>query len=308
MSMSSNVPPAASARRFSPATKSVLAGSVAGMASVVVCHPLDTIRTRLQISPLRFHGFVDCTRQTLEREGARALYKGFLPPFFSQAVYKSVIFTTSSKLRNDVLPHTSLSASAVSLASGAIAGGLNAFLVTPVELIRNRLQVQYERPRASRAYRGTLHCVSQVVQREGVLALWKGLTTTVLRDSLGVACYFLGYDFARARLRASPTLEGRDTAVLLAAGACGGISFWTIALPFDTIKSLIQVDGTRGAYTGLVSSTSRLVRKHGVSHLFRGWQAAFSRGIPGAAITFYAFDRTTAWLNALDDDDGAVRA
>lgn len=285
---------------LSPATKSVIAGSVAGMASVVVCHPFDTIRTRLQISPARFRGFFDCAKQTIQKETARGLYKGFLPPFFSQAVYKSVIFTTSSKIRNDVLPNVPplqpfLTPTFVSLTSGAIAGGLNAFLVTPVELIRNRLQVQYENQRASRIYRGTTHCITQVVQREGVFALWKGLTTTILRDSLGVACYFLGYDFARGRLAQVDVMN--DTAVLLTAGAFGGISFWAIALPFDTIKSLIQVDGTKGNYTGLVSSTSRLVREHGVSHLFRGWQAAFSRGIPGAAITFWAFDRTSKYLN-----------
>lgn len=288
--------------RLSPATTSVLAGSVAGMASVVVCHPLDTLRTRLQTSPQRFGGsFVACAQQTLEREGARALYKGFLPPFFSQAVYKAVIFTTSAALRNDVLATHApqLSASAAALLSGAVAGGLNALLVTPVELVRNRLQVQYEANRATRAYRGAAHCVAQVVRQEGVLALWRGLPTTVLRDSLGVACYFLGYDFARARLREVPALRGHDSAVLLAAGAAGGVSFWAVALPFDTVKSLIQVDGTRGEYTGLVAGASRLVREHGVSHLFRGWQAAFSRGIPGAAITFWAFDRTTKLLDSI---------
>ncbi|TYZ57699.1 hypothetical protein PybrP1_009724 [[Pythium] brassicae (nom. inval.)] len=282
--------------RLSAAAKSVIAGSVAGMSSVVVCHPLDTLRTRLQTAPARFNGsLVACARQTLEREGARALYKGFLPPFFSQAVYKAVIFTTSSKLRNDVLP-ASLGASSAAMVSGAVAGGLNALLVAPVELVRNRLQVQYEHPRASRTYRGAAHCVAQVARQEGVLALWRGLPTTVLRDSLGLACYFLGYDFARARLRSVAALRGHDSAVLLAAGAAGGVSFWAVALPFDTVKSLIQVDGTRGEYTGLVTGASRLVREHGASHLFRGWQAAFSRGVPGAAITFWAFDRTTQLL------------
>lgn len=292
--MASSPPPS----KLSPAAKSVLAGSVAGMSSVVVCHPLDTLRTRLQTAPGRFNGsLIVCARQTLEHEGARALYKGFLPPFFSQAVYKAVIFTTSAKLRNDVLP-ASLGASSAAMLSGAVAGGLNALLVAPVELVRNRLQVQYEHPRASRRYRGAAHCVAQVVRQEGVWALWRGLPTTVLRDSLGLACYFLGYDFARARLRKVPALHGHDAAVLLTAGAVGGVSFWAVALPFDTVKSLIQVDGTRGEYTGLVTGTARLVREHGVSHLFRGWQAAFSRGIPGAAITFWAFDRTTKLLEA----------
>ncbi|TMW58678.1 hypothetical protein Poli38472_010237 [Pythium oligandrum] len=292
-------------RALSPWTKSIAAGSVSGMASVVVCHPFDTIRTRLQISPQRFRGFFDCASQTIRRESAMALYKGFLPPFFSQAVYKSVIFTTSSTLRNDIFPRSQLlqpylTPSVVSLASGAIAGGLNAVIVTPVELVRNRLQVQYEHVRSSHRYRGAFHCLSSVVRQEGMAALWRGLTTTVLRDALGVSVYFLGYDFAKQQLAATNRLS--ETTVLLTAGACGGISFWAIALPFDTIKTLIQVDSANGKYTGLVTSVSHLVREHGVSHLFRGWQAAFSRGVPSAAITFYAFDRTTKYLNELEVD------
>ncbi|EEY60539.1 Mitochondrial Carrier (MC) Family [Phytophthora infestans T30-4] len=290
----------ASPVRLSPWTKSVVAGSVSGMVSVVACHPFDTIRTRLQLSPTRFRGFFHCAQQTVHQETMRGLYKGFLPPFFSQGVYKAVIFTTSSTLRNDVLPHMPLlqpilTPTAVSLTAGAVAGGVNAFLVAPVELVRNRLQVQYDNQPDTRKYRGAYHCVTQVVRSEGITAMWKGLTTTVIRDSLGVAFYFLGYDFAKKRLSESGKLG--ETATLLTAGAVGGISFWAVALPFDTIKSLIQADGRTGKYTGLVSSTARLVREEGVMQLFRGWQAAFSRGIPSAAITFWTFERANKFLD-----------
>ncbi|KAK1929485.1 Mitochondrial basic amino acids transporter [Phytophthora citrophthora] len=296
--MSSSPPPA----RLSPWTKSVIAGSVSGMASVVACHPFDTIRTRLQLSPARFRGFFHCAQLTIQQETMRGLYKGFLPPFFSQGVYKAVIFTTSATLRNDVLPHVPLlqpvlTPTVVSLTAGAIAGGVNAFLVAPVELVRNRLQVQYDNQPETRRYRGAYHCVSQVVRTEGITAMWKGLTTTVIRDSLGVAFYFLGYDFAKQRLTTSRNLG--ETATLLTAGAFGGISFWAVALPFDTIKSLIQADGKTGKYTGLVSSTARLVREDGVMQLFRGWQAAFSRGIPSAALTFWTFERANKFLNEI---------
>lgn len=281
--------------RLSPWGKSVAAGSAAGMASVAVCHPFDTIRTRLQLSPARFRGLVHCAAETVARESVWGLYKGFLPPFFSQAVYKSVIFTTSSALRRDVFARQSPSTAA--LCSGAVAGGVNALIVAPVELVRNRLQVQYDNQRASSLYRGTWHCVAQVVRGEGVLALWKGLATTVVRDSLGVACYFLGYDFAKQRLQRRESLS--ESAVLLAAGACGGLSFWAVALPFDTLKSLIQADGRAGKYTGLVASARTLVREHGARHLFRGWQAAFSRGVPSAAITFWTFEKASTYLNEL---------
>ncbi|OWZ15598.1 Mitochondrial Carrier (MC) protein [Phytophthora megakarya] len=272
------------------------------MASVVVCHPFDTIRTRLQLSPTRFRGFFHCAQQTIQQESMRGLYKGFLPPFFSQGVYKAVIFTTSSALRNDVLPNVLLlqpvlTPTIVSLTTGAVAGGVNAFLVTPVELIRNRLQVQYDNHPETRRYRGSFHCVTQVVRNEGIAAMWKGLTTTVIRDSLGVAFYFLGYDFAKQRLSANGKLG--ETATLLTAGAFGGVSFWTIALPFDTIKSLIQADGKEDKYTGLVSTTTKLVREEGVMQLYRGWQAAFSRGIPSAAITFWTFERANKFFDEM---------
>ncbi|CEG46783.1 mitochondrial carrier family [Plasmopara halstedii] len=288
--------------KLSPWTKSVIAGSVSGMASVTICHPFDTIRTRLQLSPTRFRGFFHCAHQTIQQETMRGLYKGFLPPFFSQGVYKAVIFTTSSILRNDVLPHLSLfqpvlTPTVVSLTAGAVAGGANAFLVAPVELVRNRLQVQYNNRPETQVYRGVYHCITQVMRTEGIMAMWKGLTTTVIRDSLGVAFYFLGFDFARRRLTESGKFG--KTATLLTAGAFGGINFWAVALPFDTIKTLIQADGRTGKYTSFRISVAKLIREEGIMQLFRGWQAAFFRGIPSAAITFWTFESASNILNEI---------
>lgn len=228
------------------------------------------------------------------------LYKGFLPPFFSQGVYKAVIFTTSSILRNDVLPQVTLlqpvlTPAVATLTAGAIAGGVNAFLVAPVELVRNRLQVQYNNRPDLQLYRGAYHCITHVVRNEGIMALWKGLTTAIIRDSLGVAFYFLGYDFARRHLAESRMFG--TTSSLLIAGAFGGVNYWTVALPFDTIKTLIQADGKAGKYTNLRLSMTTLIREEGVLQLFRGWQAAFFRGIPSAAITFWTFERASKLLD-----------
>ena len=74
----------------SPRRSSVLvdlaAGSCGGVASTIVCHPLDTIRTRLQAdlyqhvsgraASLRFQGALHCTRHTVRTEGVGALYRG----------------------------------------------------------------------------------------------------------------------------------------------------------------------------------------------------------------------------------------
>ncbi|OQR86932.1 Mitochondrial Carrier (MC) Family [Achlya hypogyna] len=268
-------------------TEAVIAGSVSGMSSVVVCHPLDTIRTRLQHNASRSFSMV--VTGTLRSEGLRGLYSGFLPPFFSQAVYKSVIFTTQAKVRQliaaNVIDPSPLFSTIV---SGAVAGAVNASLVAPVELVRNRLQVQGTT--ASQQYSGTFDVIAKVIKREGVLSLWKGLSATVTRDALGVGLYFVGFDLAKTHL---PD-EWNPTSRVLVAGAIGGISFWAIALPFDTIKTVIQVSPQTSQ--GMVATGLALVRREGLGRIFHGWQAAFSRGIPGAAITFYAYDSTMAYL------------
>lgn len=282
---------------------------------MVVCHPFDTIRTRLQISPERFSkSFFNCARNTFEKESVFGFYKGFLPPFFSQAVYKSVIFTTSTKFRTEILPNSEflapyLNPTRISLLSGAIAGGVNAFLVAPVELVRNRLQVQYDAmerkgSRGRTRQEGSVRkLLTTVIRTEGIFPLWRGLGTTILRDSLGVACYFLAFDSAKQHLKRRFADPEKESLLVLTSGAIGGITFWAVALPFDTIKSLIQVSSgdSNSKYNNLLSTTRALVKEEGVGQLFRGWQAAFSRGIPGAAITFWTFDKTTKLLNEFED-------
>lgn len=60
----------------------LIAGSAAGAAQVIVGQPLDTIKTRAQVSPPgMFKGPMDILTQTIRKEGFFALYKGeFLPP------------------------------------------------------------------------------------------------------------------------------------------------------------------------------------------------------------------------------------
>ena len=54
-----------------------LAGVAGGIVVVLVGHPFDTTKTRLQTSPLGFYGgTIDCVKKTLRREGVGGFYSG----------------------------------------------------------------------------------------------------------------------------------------------------------------------------------------------------------------------------------------
>lgn len=112
----------------------------------------------------------------------------------------------------------------------------------------------------------------------------------MLRDGIGVAFYFAGFEASRSLVGET----AKDASLtLLVSGASGGLSFWIVALPFDTLKTCIQVDHHSRPIQYYVSN---ILNEYGWKGFFHGWQVAFSRGIPSAAITFWSYHRTMDYL------------
>ncbi|KAJ1453709.1 mitochondrial carrier domain-containing protein [Pelagophyceae sp. CCMP2097] len=279
----------------SETARHVVAGTCSGVASVLVCHPLDTVRTRLQAAAAgEYRGAVDCARRTVAREGASALYKGLLWPVLAQGAYKAVMFGVYGFARNFFAaqrPGEDIRLYEL-LACGGLAGGANAFFLTPVELIRNRQQVSRtavsvaDIVRAARAEAGG-----------SAFGLWRGLAVTLCRDVPGVGAYYVAFEVAK---RSKPRLCGSSAPLsgveLAAAGACGGVAFWTVALPFDHIKSRLQVSSDASAT--MLSMLKSIFDRGGFRLLYVGFGSAILRGIPGAAIVFSVYGTVLSHLEA----------
>jgi len=133
-----------------------------------------------------------------------------------------------------------------------IAGGgarlLTATIVSPVELMRTRLQ-------SSQALRseGMIGGAMALVKREGWGALWKGLPPTLWRDVPFSMLYWTVYELLKARLLArgvasgfvSRTAEGQPAQLepvhSFACGAASGAFAAFLTTPFDVLKTRHQV-------------------------------------------------------------------
>jgi solute carrier family 25 2-oxodicarboxylate transporter 21 len=68
--------------------------------------------------------------------------------------------------------------------TGASAGATESFVVVPFELIKIRLQS------AGSSYTGAFDCFKKIIANEGVLSLYNGLESTMLRHVFWNAGYF----------------------------------------------------------------------------------------------------------------------
>ena len=197
---------------------------------------------------------------------------------------------------------------------GAIAGSVNAAcFVTPVEFVRNQLIAQQTRLAAAQAtntavaatssrrtrnsgatayFRGALCVVREAWHsHQGLLSLWRGASWSVSRDALGCGCFFLTMQWAQQRLT-PPGQERPSFWTTVASGGLAGLSFWLVGLPMDTAKTWIQTASSTETVS-VKEVIQKIYGEHGATgvtqRLFRGWQVAFGRSVPSAAISITSY-------------------
>ncbi|KAJ0736748.1 putative mitochondrial carrier domain superfamily [Helianthus annuus] len=126
--------------------KDLAAGTVGGVAQLVVGHPFDTIKVKLQSQPTplpgqlpKYSGAIDAVKKTLAAEGASGLYKGMGAPLATVAAFNALLFTVRGQMETLLrsAPGAPLTVNQQFVA-GAGAGVAVSFLATPTELIKCR--------------------------------------------------------------------------------------------------------------------------------------------------------------------------
>ncbi|XP_030896444.1 solute carrier family 25 member 48 isoform X2 [Leptonychotes weddellii] len=297
-----------------------MGGSVpGGAASIIVGHPLDTVKTRLQAST-NYGSTLSCIRTVYRRESVFGFFKGMSFPLASIAVYNSVVFGVFSNMQRFLSQHHARESEASRshtlsdlLLASMVAGVVSVSLGTPVDLIKIRLQMQTQpfqegnlglKPRAvalgvQPVYQGAVHCIATIVRTEGLAGMYRGVGAMLLRDVPGYCLYFIPYVFLNDWITPEACAGPSPWAVWLAGGLAGAIS-WGTATPMDVVKSRLQADGVYlNKYKGILDCISQSYRKEGLKVFFRGITVNTVRGFPMSAAMFLGYELS---LQALRGD------
>eukprot|EP01012_Entosiphon_sulcatum_P000941 TRINITY_DN10163_c0_g1_i1.p1 TRINITY_DN10163_c0_g1~~TRINITY_DN10163_c0_g1_i1.p1 ORF type:complete len:213 (-),score=33.04 TRINITY_DN10163_c0_g1_i1:131-769(-) len=179
---------------------------------------------------------------------------------------------------------------------GGVAGVAVAHILTPVELVKCRMQVQSLGITATK-YKNSWECALGVIRSEGVAGgLFRGHTATLVREVPGNVAWFGAYAEAKRLLE---PVGGKDAPwVQMLAGAIAGMSYWTILFPADVVKSQQQTEGGR---TSFLSTLRNTWQSGGVPALYRGWSVTMLRAAPANAVIFCVYDQFRAWLDRVTD-------
>ncbi|KAM0914774.1 hypothetical protein ACQ4PT_011289 [Festuca glaucescens] len=286
--------------------KDLTAGTVGGIANLVVGHPFDTIKVKLQSQPCpapgqlpKYAGALDAVKQTVAAEGPRGLYKGMGAPLATVAAFNALLFTVRGQmealLRSE--PGAPLTVNQ-QVVAGAGAGLAVSFLACPTELIKCRLQAQSSLAEAGAISaaalpKGPMDVARHVMKDAGLKGLFKGLVPTMGREIPGNAIMFGVYEAVKQYMAGGPDTSNLGQGSLILAGGLAGGALWLTVYPTDVVKSVIQVDDyKKPRYSGSIDALKKIVAAEGVKGLYKGFGPAMARSVPANAATFVAYEIT----------------
>ncbi|KAF3789306.1 Mitochondrial carnitine/acylcarnitine carrier-like protein [Nymphaea thermarum] len=289
--------------------KDLTAGTVGGAAQLIVGHPFDTIKVKLQSQPTplpgqppKYSGAMDAVKQTVAAEGPRGLYKGMGAPLATVAAFNAVLFTARGQMEALLrsAPGVPLSVEQ-QMVCGAGAGVAVAFLACPTELIKLQAQSALGSTGGSTAaikYNGPMDVAKHVLKSEGgTLGLFKGLVPTFAREVPGNAFMFGVYELVKQYIAGGKDTSSLGRGSLIVAGGLAGAAFWMTVYPTDVVKSVIQVDDYKNPkYSGSIDAFKKILRTEGLKGLYKGFGPAMARSVPANAACFLAYEITRASL------------
>ncbi|ORX88878.1 mitochondrial carrier [Basidiobolus meristosporus CBS 931.73] len=310
----------------------LLFGSVAGMLGKLIEYPLDTVKVRLQSQPaghIMFEGPWDCLRKTVHHEGFLGLYRGLSSPLVGAMLENSALFVGYAQgqklirkfLRGEDLDEAEglpeLTLSELCLAGG-FSGIAATFVLTPIELIKCKLQVQEARMYRNSVlagshtphFSGPISVITHTLKSEGVAGFYRGNLPTLFREVGGGAAWFGVYEAICRRLITQKQKETKTGEVitkgslgagqLMFAGALAGMSYNFALFPADVIKSQMQTEievapsqYSRQLKRGILQIAKELYAAEGIRGFYRGCGITVAKSAPTSAIIFFTHETLT---------------
>jgi ornithine carrier protein len=240
------------------------------------------------------------------------LYRGISAPlvgaaaetsslFFFERMGRETIYKSGLCSRDKVLPLPAL------WFTGAFSGAFTSFVLTPIELVKCKIQVPTGVSKDGVAPKApsVASVVRDVYKHDGFLGFWHGQMGTLIREAGGCAAWF-GFKETTTKLfyvwneRDVTTQKEKDALRTEAlpmwqqavAGASAGMSYNFLFFPADTVKSRMQtmaVGGSAQKKTFWQEGTI-LWNQHGLRGLYRGCGVTVLRSAPSSAFIFMVYD------------------
>lgn len=285
----------------------LVAGGTAGLFEALCCHPLDTVKVRMQLykkSGQKPPGFIKTGMNIVHKETFLSLYKGLGAVVLGIVPKMGIRFQSYEFYRSLLKDDKGVVSTGSTFLAGVGAGTTEAVLVVnPMEVVKIRLQAQHHSmadPLDVPKYRNAPHAAYLICKEEGFRTLYRGVSLTAARQASNQGVNFTVYLKLKERLQEYhqvDVLASWETSLIgLVSGALGPLS----NAPLDTIKTRLQKSTfalNESGWVRIAKIGRQLIKEEGINALYKGITPRIMRVAPGQAVTFTVYEFMKGVLN-----------
>lgn len=231
----------------------------------LLTHPLDVIKVRLQTNTCNTPQ-LQLLKHSLKTYGLSFLYRGLRASVFRNGSFVTTKMYTYDLLKKQYEPKTFGS----KVICGMGAGFIGSIVGTPSDLVMVRMQNN------SIKYPTIMKTLQKTVSEDGYLGFFNGLSYTMIRAIIVTACQFAIYDHIKEELNKK---YDNKTGIFIISSVTSSIITGILSNPIDVCKTRTMNNHVNG---GLYT----IIRKEGITALWKGLNANIGRQIPLNFIRF----------------------
>ncbi|NWS66712.1 S2540 protein, partial [Crotophaga sulcirostris] len=253
--------------------------------------------------PGHFKGTMDAFVKIIQREGIKSLWSGLSPTLIMALPTTVIYFTCYDQLSEALKSRLGKEDDRIPALAGSLSRFGSVTVVSPLELIRTTMQYR------KLSYKQLYLCVSSKVTTDGWFSLWRGWTSTVLRDVSFSAIYWYTYERFKRMICKEAGAHESTFFIAFTSGAASGSIAAVITQPFDVVKTHMQTKLWESEtlkipqrdHTSTWAVMKKIVIKSGITGLFAGIIPRLCKVAPACAIMISTYEYGKSLFSHLNE-------
>jgi len=261
-----------------------LPGAFAGLTSVILGYPFDTIKTRMQLNNKgNTSKFVF---NLIKNEGSSSLYRGVSVPLITTIIKRSYQYRIFEKLKEQKNSP---------FLSGGIAGVSGTLLGCPMHVIKSQMQSTNKNE-----IKNTFDLIKKISKKEGFIGFYRGFKINLFKDFIFGSCYLGSYTYLKKTFipnllyskKYSKLNDKQEKVINFLSGGLASTITWGTLIPIDHLETAIQTKQKKNYVLNKLKTNNIFI-------LWRGSIPILLRIFPVSAISMSVYEISNKYIKLI---------
>jgi len=266
--------------------------SAAGSSAVIAVtgiHPIDVVKTRLQVSTgIRNYkelGIQGTVSIIAKEEGIPAFWKGIGAAWLRESSYTSLRLGLYSPIKKAMNIQKD-SSFFMKFLAGSLAGGIGSIVGNPFDVLKTRMIAS-----EGKVQQSLIRTAIDLYKVQHIPGFYRGLQANVMRACVLNGTKMACYDQISYSIKKTGYVPAGIPTQFVSAFGAGFFMASTVA-PFDMVRTqLMNQPMDKKLYTGFADCVFKIIQKQGMQGLYSGFIPIWARFAPTTCLQLLVFEQ-----------------